>query len=93
MLRSNMIDQGQPNTHNLFFRLGGLLINDYDLEYRSSATLPVAISDDLPQLLWDAVEEKPIIYTAFDGDHQYLSGHMRAFVMKNGGIQIGRAHV
>lgn len=69
----------------LFRQLSELLNADLDLSARG-AHQPSADIDRLCAPLARFVEQQSIVYTAFDGDHFHLCGHMRRHVISLGGV-------
>lgn len=69
------------NDNKIYSRLGKILAADFDLEKRLSTTRPDIELDQLCSAALAAVHSKPIVYTAFDGDHFHLCGHMRSYAL------------
>ena len=69
------------NNRDIYSRLGEILAADFDLEKRHSTVCPDIELDHLCSAVLEAVRDKPIVYTAFDGDHFHLCGHMRSFAL------------
>jgi hypothetical protein len=66
--------------------LGELLLQDLDIIRRNSKIPPDLDLDSACSLVLEQGGQRPIVYTAFDGDHQQLGGHMRTLVLKRGGV-------
>lgn len=63
-----------------------MVLGDFDITGRCSGN-PVDVDyDAVCAEIQEHARKLPIIYTAFDGDHQQLGSHMRRLVLHNGAV-------
>jgi hypothetical protein len=65
-------------------RLGELLLSDFDIRQRRSQAPLKYNLDEACSAVLSLGRDRPIVYTAFDGDHFQLCGHMRSYVLQRG---------
>lgn len=66
--------------------VSSLLRNDLCLRARSRRVESDIDLEDVCTGVLGRAARMPLVYTAFDGDHQMMCGHMRSFVLRNGGV-------
>ena len=74
------------STDKIYLRLGEAVSADLNIEQRHAKSTPQVDLDSICAAVLAISHDQPIIYTAFDGDHFALCGHMRSFVLRNGCI-------
>jgi hypothetical protein len=65
-------------------RLTEIVVSDFDLHQRRKGIHQFSDLDDVCSSIIELCNSLPIIYTAFDGDHFQLSGHMRTHALLQG---------
>lgn len=76
----------QTSTCDEYEPLNGLVIQDFDLRARRFGRSITGDLDAIAEKVSSLARAKTIVYTAFDGDHLELCGHMRRYVLDHGHI-------
>lgn len=74
----------KARSDSLYYQLGEIITTDLNIDRRKEEHLSDLEIINISIASVDLIKEIPIVYTAFDGDHFHLCGHMRRFALKSG---------